>query len=65
MTKQEIRDIVKKELKSVLTTELDKHIKKAISGKENKEEIADMIKKGLTAFARFLYVKRSVWENEI
>lgn len=65
LSETEIREIVRKELKSYLKDELVKQLKISFKNGDLKKETNFLIKKGLEEVFKFMWVRKSVWQNEI
>ena len=66
-SQKDIENIVNDEMKKFLSSELDtimaKILKKNTS--DSREVTKDLVKQGLSKLAEFLYIRRSVWQNDI
>ena len=67
LTKEDIKKIVKDEIKNFIQREFDTEIQKILSkstGKSRKEMVK-LVKDGVAKLAEFLWVRKSVWQNDI
>ena len=67
MSKPEVQDIVKDEIKKFVNDSLDKEIKKHISKSNSptRGEIVSIIKNALEAVYKVLWQKRDFWKTDI
>ena len=67
LTQIEIKKIIKDEVKNYISKELENEIKKELtkSNSTSRKEIIDIIKKALTSLFKFLYIRNTVWTNDI
>jgi len=65
ISKSEIKKIVDDEVKKTLKDELGKQLISSLKGGKGKDEINAAIKDALNNLYKFMYVKRSTWNNEI
>ena len=67
LSKKDIENIVQDEIKKFVSSEFDdimaKMLKKT-TGK-SREVTKELVKQGLSKLAEFLYIRRSVWQNDI
>ena len=78
MTEKQVRDIVKKEIRSQLINmpskadvnkiakdEANKSAKKVSDETLTKKEVKDMIRDSLLAYHKFMWEKKGIWMNQI
>jgi hypothetical protein len=67
LNKGDIEKIVKDEIKSFMINDLDNEISKLLLKMNSKTRNADNenSKKAISKLAEFLYIRRSVWQNDI
>ncbi len=64
-SEDQIRTMVKSEMKKILKDELSKGLKAALKSSEFKKETNNLIKNGLTDMYRFMWNRKTVWQSEI
>ena len=66
-TKEEIKDIVNDEIRSFVKSELEREVKKLMSKSSSdvRKEMNDIVKNGLAKFAEFMFIRKSIWQNDI
>jgi len=64
-TKVEIRKIVNDELDKAMRDKLKREIVASLKSGAGRGEVNDIVKNGLNALYKFLWTKRSSWNNEI
>jgi len=65
MTTNEIKEIVRSEVKKALKDELANHLKSSIKNGDLKKETNNLIKNAFEAMYKFLWNRKSVWASEI
>jgi len=66
MNKSDVTDIVKKEIKKFIDSELDKEASKILHAKsKTRDELIKTIKDSLEAVYKMLWVKRDFWKSDI
>lgn len=65
MTESKIKELIQKEFKKVMKDEVTKYVKSSLKSTDVKRDFNQLIKKGLDEFVKFLYVRKSIWQNEI
>lgn len=65
MTESQIKELIQKEFKKVMKDEVTKYVKSSLKSTDVKRDFNQLIKKGLDEFVKFLYVRKSIWQNEI
>jgi hypothetical protein len=66
-TKDEIQKIVKDEIRSFVKSELEREVKNLVSKSNGdvRKEMNDIVKNGLAKFAEFMFIRKSIWQNDI
>lgn len=65
LSASEVKDLIRKEIKSALKDELAKHFKESMKNGDLKKETNKLIKDALTDLYKFMWVRKGVWQNEI
>ncbi len=65
VTKAEIKKIVSDEVRKVIKDELGKQMASSLKSGAGKAEIKDVVKDALNNLYKFMWTKRSQWNNEI
>jgi len=63
--RSEIKSIIRSELKSILDRELKKEVVRLMHDREVKQITNDLIIKALHNLYRFMWIRRSIWQNDI
>jgi hypothetical protein len=67
LTKSDVEKIVKDEIKSFMSKDLEKEIGKAIkkNNSDPRKEMIEISKQAIEKLAEFLWVRRNVWKGDI
>lgn len=65
MSTNEVKDIVRSEMKSIVKDELVKHLKASIKNGDLKKDTNKLIKDALTDLYKFMWNRKGVWQSEI
>lgn len=65
LSSAEIREMIRKEMKDILKDELAKHFKQSMKNGDLKKETNKLVKDALGDLYKFMWVRKSVWQNEI
>lgn len=67
LSKTDIEKIVKDELKSFLSSKLDDELSSLVKSSTSKtrRELAELNKEAISKLAEFLWIRRSIWKNDI
>jgi len=67
LTEKQVKSIIKTEIKKFIVDSFAKELKKELSDINSpaRKEIADAIKGGISSLAKFLWLRRDVYTNEI
>jgi len=67
LNKSDIKKIIKDELDNFAKNQLDKEIKSlmAKSNSSTRKESIEIVKMALAAFAKYMWIRKSVWQTDI
>jgi len=67
LNRSDVKDIVNKEIKSFITNEFTKELKKQLSDVNNpaRKEIANAIKNAILELSKFLWMQKNTYINNI
>ncbi len=67
LSKQDVKKIVRDEIKKFVTSDLDKEIEKLLKSLASKTRKAstEQIKDGISKLAEFLWIRRNIWKSDI
>jgi hypothetical protein len=67
LTKTEIKDIVSDEINKFIKSKLDDEVSDVLkkSGSKSGKITADIVKRGLSKLAEFLWIRKNVWMSDI
>ena len=67
MNKSEVKEIVKSEVKNVLSSNLDGEMKNILkrSSSDSRKELIQIIKDAMEAVYKVLWMKRDFWKSDI
>jgi len=65
LKKQDVKNIVRDEIKKFVSSELEKEITKSIKSGQSKKEVGELIRNALIALYRFMWIRKDVWGSDV
>ncbi|MFW5847585.1 MAG: hypothetical protein ACOCVF_01515 [bacterium] len=65
LTKTEIKNIVKDEIKTYLERQLEKEVKSLLKKKDAKETMTEIVRNALVQLYKYMWIRKDVWSKDI
>ena len=65
LTKNQIVDIVNDEMSKFISKKLEDEMTKLLKNGKPRKEIVDLTKNALESLYKYMWIRRSVWQNDI